>query len=71
MLTRPLTLTIRRDRWYVDCGRRTREWIHAAEAWCHEGWGSGWGYFHQQRDQVTFVFFQSSQANWFMLKYNS
>ena len=64
-----LILERRNDKWYIDCGRCTREWTLDTQRWCFECWGPGWGDIDTKFDHTIFIFPQLMQANWFMLKF--
>lgn len=64
-----MKVTITNDRWYVDCGRCTREWTAQAQRWCWENWGPGWGDIDTQLDHTIFIFYRVSHATWFVLRW--
>lgn len=64
-----MKVTRSNDKWYVDCGKVTRDWTANSIRWCYEQWGPGWGDHDTKLDHTIFIFHRLDHATWFILRW--
>jgi hypothetical protein len=64
-----MKLIRKNDKWYIDCGRVTREWRAECQRWCWETWGADWGDVDTTLDHTIFIFKRTDHASWFVLRW--
>jgi hypothetical protein len=65
-----MTLTLVQDKWHINAGRITRESRDEMIKWCYDCWQRGWGEVDTTLGNSIFIFEQSQQAEWFMLRWS-
>ena len=66
----PMKTEIKDNKYWIDCGKVTREWRAECQEWCWRNWGPNWGDVDTRFDHTIFIFHRAEHASWFLLRWN-